>query len=236
MMLNGVEIDHEASYEVVVNSFLAAGGDNFVTFAEGTNRADTGQIDLETFVDYMGEFSPVSPDLQERALDNSLLGTAEISWPDSLGDPPTLTAGVTSRFALDVDLPIELTEDFMFTVETPDGFDVEYGSLTDAKEFPTMIEGFPAGESSLPIKVMVGNTVENGDYELVFTLDRKGAYSVFDGNPLATPLTLTVPITVEGGLPPTGASTTVGLRRRSRCGLSRAACSWRCSPRRRELA
>ena len=208
MRLNGVEIDHDATYEVVVNSFLAAGGDNFATFAAGTNRADTGQIDLESFVDYMGEFSPVSPDLQERALDNSLLGTAEITWPDSLGDPPTLTAGETARFELGVDVPIELPEDFTFTVETPDGFEVEYGSLTDAREFPTVIEGFPAGESSLPIKVKVGKTVENGDYELVFTLERTGAYSVFDGNPLATPLSLTVPITVEGGLPPTGASTT----------------------------
>ena len=208
MSLNGVEIDHEASYEVVVNSFLAAGGDNFGAFAEGTDVADTGQVDLESFVDYMAAFTPVSPDLQERAFDNSTLGTAEITWPAKLGDPPTLTAGTTEQFALDVDVPIELPEGFVFTVEAPDGFEIEYGTLTDAREFPTDIDGFPAGESSLPIKVKTANSVENGDYELVFTLERSGDPSVFDGNPLATPLSLTVPITVEGGLPPTGASTT----------------------------
>lgn len=212
MRLNGVEIDHEATYEVVVNSFLAVGGDNFVTFAEGTNRADTGQIDLETFVDYMGEFSPVSPDLQERALDNSLLGTATINWPAGLGDPPHIEAGTHERFTLDTSLPIALPEDFTFTVEAPDGVEIEYGTPSSAKAFPITLEGLPAGDSSLPITITVDDSVAPGDYELVFTLDRDGAYSVFDGNPLPTPLTLTVPLTINPvGLPPTGASTSTVL-------------------------
>lgn len=208
MTLNGVAVDPATSYEIVVNSFLAAGGDNFTTFTQGTNRADTGQIDLESFVDFMAEFSPVSPDLQERALDNSLLGEASIQWPGDLGDPPTMTTGTTERFSLDVDLPIALPEDFTFTVDAPDGIEIEYGTISDAREFPIVINGFAAGESSLPIKVKVGTSVAAGEYELVFTLERNGVYSVFDGNPLATPRSITVPLTIEDGLPPTGASTT----------------------------
>jgi 5'-nucleotidase len=209
MMLNGVEIDHEASYEVVVNSFLAAGGDNFATFAEGANPQDTGQIDLETFVDYMGEFSPVSPDPQERAVDNSLLGSATITWPSGLGDPPHIEAGTSEKFSLDTSLPIALPEDFDFTVEAPDGVTIEYGTRSSGKSFPVTIPGLPAGESSLPITVSVDANATPGDYELVFTLDRAGAYSVFDGNPLPTPASITVPLTINPvGLPPTGASST----------------------------
>ena len=211
MTLNGVEIDPAASYEIVVNSFLASGGDNFPTFAEGSNRADTGQIDLESFVDFMGEFSPVSPDLQERAIDNSLLGEALIQWPSELGDPPAMEAGTTERFSLDTDLPIALPENFIFTVDAPDGVTIEYGDRSSARAFPTTLEGFPAGESSLPIMVSIDDSVAGGDYELIFTLEREGAYSVFDGNPLPTPASLTVPLTItpagQPPLPPTGAST-----------------------------
>ena len=58
---NGTPLDEAASYRVVVNSFLASGGDNFVTFREGTNRADSGQVDLRAAVDYFAANSPVDP-------------------------------------------------------------------------------------------------------------------------------------------------------------------------------
>ncbi len=40
------------TYRVVVNSFLAAGGDNFLALANGTNKTDTGKIDLQSMVDW----------------------------------------------------------------------------------------------------------------------------------------------------------------------------------------
>ena len=51
-------IDPAASYSVTVNSFLAAGGDNFGVFAQGTNKKDTGQTDLQAMVDYMEAHTP----------------------------------------------------------------------------------------------------------------------------------------------------------------------------------
>jgi len=212
MTLDGVPIDPAASYEIVVNSFLASGGDSFFAFAEGTNPQDTGEIDLESFVDYMDEFSPVSPDLQERATDVDLLGQAAINWPSELGDPPAMEAGTTERFSLDTTMPIELTEDFTFTVEAPDGIEIEFGARSTARAFPIVLEGFPEGDSTLPIMVSVDDSVAGGEYELVFTIDRNGVYSVFDGNPLPTPASLTVPLTItpagQPPLPPTGASST----------------------------
>ena len=53
MWLNGTPIDLGATYSVTVNSFLAAGGDNFAAFAGGTSKQDTGQTDLQAMVDYM---------------------------------------------------------------------------------------------------------------------------------------------------------------------------------------
>ncbi|MBX9243909.1 ExeM/NucH family extracellular endonuclease [Actinotalea ferrariae] len=61
-------LDLTAPYRVVANSFLAGGGDNFTTLAEGTQRADSGRVDLQAFVDYLAAFTPVSPDLAQRAV------------------------------------------------------------------------------------------------------------------------------------------------------------------------
>ena len=49
--------DADQSYSVTVNSFLASGGDNFREFAKGTDKRDTGKVDLQAMVDYMAEFA-----------------------------------------------------------------------------------------------------------------------------------------------------------------------------------
>jgi 5'-nucleotidase len=77
------------TFTVTVNSFLAAGGDNFATLAQGTNRADSGRIDLQSMVDYF-EANPVaSPDYAQRSVGVSLTpaATAEGYAP---GDTVTL--------------------------------------------------------------------------------------------------------------------------------------------------
>ncbi len=59
--LNGAPLSKTATYSVTANSFLASGGDNFREFANGTNKADTGKIDLQAMVDYMEEFASDAP-------------------------------------------------------------------------------------------------------------------------------------------------------------------------------
>jgi 5'-nucleotidase len=49
-----------ATYRIVTNNFLADGGDSFSVFTEGTNRIGGGE-DLEAFITYLEENSPVSP-------------------------------------------------------------------------------------------------------------------------------------------------------------------------------
>jgi len=51
--LDGVAIDDAKSYRVVVNNFLAEGGDNFPEFAKGAKRLETGLLDLDAFTEYL---------------------------------------------------------------------------------------------------------------------------------------------------------------------------------------
>jgi len=68
MTLNGVAIDPAKSYLVAANSFLAAGGDNFFTFADGTDKKDTGKVDLQSMVDWFTANGTATPDLAQRAV------------------------------------------------------------------------------------------------------------------------------------------------------------------------
>jgi 5'-nucleotidase len=68
MYLNGARVTSGQSIHVVTNSFLAAGGDAFTAFTQGTNKADSGRIDLDAFVDFIGTNSPVTPDYEQRAV------------------------------------------------------------------------------------------------------------------------------------------------------------------------
>ncbi|MES2900687.1 MAG: bifunctional metallophosphatase/5'-nucleotidase [Pseudomonadota bacterium] len=53
LKLNGKAIDPAATYRVVVNNFIAEGGDGFTVLKEGTNVRDTGIRDLDSFIDYL---------------------------------------------------------------------------------------------------------------------------------------------------------------------------------------
>jgi len=75
--LNGEPVTDTQVIKVVTNSFLAAGGDNFGAFTDAANVADSGRIDLDAFVDYIGENSPVAPDTAQRAVGATLSAPAD---------------------------------------------------------------------------------------------------------------------------------------------------------------
>lgn len=99
MTLHGQPIDLATSYSVTVNAFLGAGGDNFRAFNNGTNKRDTGKVDLQAMVDYMAEFAnteegdpPLPVDATQRAVG--------ISFP--AGAPASYQAGSDQAVAFDV--------------------------------------------------------------------------------------------------------------------------------------
>jgi 5'-nucleotidase len=63
--VNGTPIDPAGSYHVSVNNFLAAGGDGFTEFKQGTNLAG-GPIDLDAFIAYFAAHPGVAPPAADR--------------------------------------------------------------------------------------------------------------------------------------------------------------------------
>lgn len=53
VLVDGEEIDLDASYDVVANEFLAGGGDGYGVFTEPTDQAISGNSDLEALVEYV---------------------------------------------------------------------------------------------------------------------------------------------------------------------------------------
>lgn len=51
--LNGKPVQPERNYRVVLNSFLADGGDRFSLFKQGVNRSDLEVTDLDSLIDYL---------------------------------------------------------------------------------------------------------------------------------------------------------------------------------------
>jgi 2',3'-cyclic-nucleotide 2'-phosphodiesterase (5'-nucleotidase family) len=64
--VGGEPLQLDKAYRVTTNDFLAPGGDEWVTFAEGTNRENT-YIDMQEVVnDYIGARSPIAPAVEDR--------------------------------------------------------------------------------------------------------------------------------------------------------------------------
>ena len=76
LKLNGVVLDPAGLYRVTTNSFLAAGGDNFVTLGKGTDRKTTGDNDLTMLVNYFAAHTPITADPVFRSTAGVLDGTA----------------------------------------------------------------------------------------------------------------------------------------------------------------
>ena len=93
MFLDGELVTDGREIKVVANSFLAAGGDNFFTLAEGSKKADSGRIDLTAFVDYIGANTPVEPDLAQRAIGVRLSAPAA---PEGYAPGEQVTATLSS--------------------------------------------------------------------------------------------------------------------------------------------
>ncbi|WP_336648696.1 ExeM/NucH family extracellular endonuclease [Microbacterium sp. MMO-10] len=77
ILVNGTPIDPAATYTVGANAFLAAGGDAFTAFQQGTDKKDTGKVDLQSMVDWFAANKTASPDLAQRAVGAVLSAPAD---------------------------------------------------------------------------------------------------------------------------------------------------------------
>nr|WP_205849727.1 bifunctional UDP-sugar hydrolase/5'-nucleotidase [Nakamurella flava] len=66
--VDGRPLDPAASYRIGTFSFLAAGGDNFAVFTQGTDPRDSGLIDRDAWIAYLQANPNLAPDFARRAV------------------------------------------------------------------------------------------------------------------------------------------------------------------------
>jgi 5'-nucleotidase len=170
--VNGVLVDATDTFTVTVNSFLASGGDNFATLATGTNKEDSGKVDLQSMVDYFQANPVASPDYAQRAVGVSLSAadadgyspgdTLTVNLSSLLfsnGEPNAGTATVSLNGAVLGSAVIDPT-----IVDTTD----EVGRATLSITIP---EGTPGGATSLLVTVAETGTSIEVPIEIVSALE-----------------------------------------------------------------
>jgi 5'-nucleotidase/UDP-sugar diphosphatase len=76
--INGEKMDLSKTYKVVVNSFIAAGGDAHTVIQQAKgSRVDTGLVDLDALIDYFKSQTPVKRVLEGRI---KLIGELALKW------------------------------------------------------------------------------------------------------------------------------------------------------------
>ncbi|MFW6869291.1 ExeM/NucH family extracellular endonuclease [Nocardioides sp. CPCC 206347] len=120
MWLNGEPVDAAQVYSVTVNSFLGGGGDNFWELANGTDKVDTGKVDLEAMVEYMDQYDAANPlpvDYGQRAVEIDRGSEATAVYEP--GDQVTFDVGswamTASGDAQDTDLQVKLGDEVIGT-------------------------------------------------------------------------------------------------------------------------
>ncbi|RBP68189.1 2',3'-cyclic-nucleotide 2'-phosphodiesterase (5'-nucleotidase family) [Brevibacterium sanguinis] len=187
VQVNGEEIDPEQDYRVATLSFLAGGGDNFSSFAEGEFEL-SGLTDFETWVDHFNDSSPVAPDTSERQADlaHDVIATgaltAELEAPSG-----GIAPGSSADFLLRTDAEAEVPGPVDVTVDLPAGYS---GPQT------LTLDSIPAGGSTHAVRV-TAPAGASGEATVSVSL-RAGDGRWWDDNPLPIAHEFTATASVVG--------------------------------------
>ena len=183
MWLNGEPIDPAQTYSVTANSFLSTGGDNFTAFNNGTQKRDTGKVDLQAMVDYMAEFAntgegdqPLPVDYTQRAVGIQFPSAAPASYQpgDTVAFDVSSWSFTTAPDAKDTEVVVSLNGD-------------EIGSFPLDNAVPAALPGFDdQGKAAVSFTLPAGTPA--GEQVLTLTGETTGT-------------TTQVPITVEAADP-----------------------------------
>ena len=152
LWVDDAQVDPEATYKVAVPSFLASGGDNFRAFTEGT-AVDTGLLDYEAWIAYLGQQSPVPPSYARHAVQVT-------------GVEPTYPAGGDLAVTLsELDLTskgVPAATEATGTVVGADGTRTDLGTFAVQAGATTIDASLPAGATgpvTLEVAVAPSGTV-----------------------------------------------------------------------------
>ncbi|GLI27828.1 hypothetical protein ARHIZOSPH14_20700 [Agromyces rhizosphaerae] len=161
MWLAGVPVVLGDTYSVGVNSFLASGGDNFSTFAAGTNVSDSGKIDLQSMVDYFAEFGSATTDIAQRAVGVNLPGGSTVAEGESV--TVNLSSLDFTRDEIDADV-VELYSGGVLLATEP--IDTAYTPTTDEVGQASVTFVVPSGVGPTTFDVVVPSTGTTSSFTL----------------------------------------------------------------------
>ncbi|MGO2862718.1 MAG: 5'-nucleotidase C-terminal domain-containing protein [Brevibacterium sp.] len=197
--VDGEKIDENKEYRVATLSFLAAGGDNFTSFAKG-DFEQSGLTDFETWENYFNKKQdakePVTPDKTERQADSAQDVIENGDLTAELEAPEGLEPGESKDFVLKTDAKDEVAGPVDVTVDLPEGYTAEAAAgaqqksataeapevKADAAAKTITLESIPAGQSETPISVTAPADA-SGDVTVTVSL-QAGEAEWWDDNPL----------------------------------------------------
>ncbi|SJM60722.1 5'-nucleotidase C-terminal domain-containing protein [Gulosibacter sp. 10] len=154
LYIDGEPIADDELYDVVMPSFLAAGGDNFLSLQNAESVFDTGSVDLDAFKAYVQGL----PD-QTLEPDTTRNGFSVNGYFDDEKNAPSVEAGGELTFTVEnVDLKSKGFVANESVVVTLDGEEIGSGELEGVTE--------NGEDNSAQVTITVPETVEPGDYEL----------------------------------------------------------------------
>jgi 5'-nucleotidase len=187
----GAPIQPEDTFKVVTNSFLAAGGDGFLELAKGLDKTDTGRVDLDAFVDFIGDNSPLEPDYATRSI-----GIANLADPAGTAvDFGIAEAGASYEFALS-SLLLSGAPNPDTTVEVLfDGVEIASADID-----PSIVDTYDE-QGRATVSFAIPADVADGQHEITFQLAEAGltiTYPVQIGEDVVDPGTPGTP-SLSGG-------------------------------------
>ena len=203
--VDGKEIDPNKEYRVATLSFLAAGGDNFTSFAKG-DFEQSGLTDFETWENYFNkhqaEDKDVTPDKNERQADaaKDVIDNGELSA--ELTGPKSIKPGESAEFVLKTDAKSEVSGPVDVTVDLPDGYTAEAAAQSKAQSTSAgatkgkapevsaeaaaktiTLDSIPAGESETPVTVTAPKDA-SGEVTVKVSVQANVEGPWWDDNPL----------------------------------------------------
>jgi 5'-nucleotidase len=203
--VDGEEIDPNKEYRVATLSFLAAGGDNYTSFAKG-DFEQSGLTDFETWENYFNkhqaEGEDVAPDKNERQADaaKDVIDNGELSA--DLTGPKAIKPGESAEFVLKTDAKSEVSGPVDVTVDLPDGYTAEAAAQSKAQSTSAgatkgkapevsaeaaaktiTLDSIPAGESETPVTVTAPKDA-SGEVTVKVSVQANVEGPWWDDNPL----------------------------------------------------
>ena len=203
--VDGEEIDPNKDYRVATLSFLAAGGDNYTSFAKG-DFEQSGLTDFETWENYFNkhqaEDKDVTPDKNERQADaaKDVIDNGELSA--ELTGPKSIKPGESAEFVLKTDAKSEVSGPVDVTVDLPDGYTAEAAAQSKAQSTSAgatkgkapevsaeaaaktiTLDSIPAGESETPVTVTAPKDA-SGEVTVKLSVQANVEGPWWDDNPL----------------------------------------------------